>query len=263
MDSPLLARFFPALTAAARRVLLLDYDGTLAPFHTERGKAQPYPGVREALNNMLAAQHTRIVLISGRPATEVAALLALETTPEIWGTHGLERLRPGRPLERLPLPTDVEHALKQAREWIYTNGFGEYLEEKPGCLALHWRGQPTALVKEIHDQVAVGWSRFATPPLALGEFDGGLELRCTLYTKGDAVDQVLAEEPAEAVCAYLGDDLTDEDAFARLAGRGIRVLVRLQRRETLADVWLQPPGELLDFLSRWHQACLTATSPEG
>jgi len=64
----------------------------------------------------------------------------------------------------------------------------------------------------------------------------------------------LAEEGADAAVAYLGDDLTDEDAFRALAGRGLRALVRAELRPSEADVWIRPPGELLAFLDRWLRA---------
>ena len=54
-----------------------------------------------------------------------------------------------------------------------------------------------------------------------------------------------------AVAAYLGDDLTDEDAFKAIKGKGIGVLVREEPRKTAADIWIKPPDELLSFLSNW------------
>jgi hypothetical protein len=49
--------------------------------------------------------------------------------------------------------------------------------------------------------------------------------------------------------------LTDEDAFKALKNRGLSVLVRNEFRPTAADVWIQPPQGLLDFLAEWLQAC--------
>jgi len=92
--------------------------------------------------------------------------------------------------------------------------------------------------------------------LAAGLTPGGLELRVVGIDKGRAVDQILAGSPPEAAAAYLGDDLTDEDAFAALSGRGERVLTVLVREEwrpTRAEVWLRPPGGLLAFLGRWSR----------
>ncbi|RME26788.1 MAG: trehalose-phosphatase, partial [Candidatus Zixiibacteriota bacterium] len=52
----------------------------------------------------------------------------------------------------------------------------------------------------------------------------------------------------------LGDDRTDEDAFAALSSRGLKVLVRSEPRETAADLRLVPPDELRSFLDRWLEA---------
>jgi trehalose-6-phosphatase len=62
---------------------------------------------------------------------------------------------------------------------------------------------------------------------------------------------VLSELAPGAAVAYLGDDRTDEDAFAALAGRGLAVLVRDRDRPTEADIRLRPPDEVVAFLSRW------------
>jgi trehalose-6-phosphatase len=55
--------------------------------------------------------------------------------------------------------------------------------------------------------------------------------------------------------AYLGDDSTDESAFQAMQGRGLTILVRPIWRETAAQLWLQPPDELRDFLGLWLKAC--------
>lgn len=83
--------FFLRLQSASSRVLLLDYDGTLAPFRTDVRKALPYPGVLELLDSIMAAS-TRVVVLSGRWTRDLIALLCLKQLPEIWGTHGSERL---------------------------------------------------------------------------------------------------------------------------------------------------------------------------
>ena len=69
--------FLARIPEASSRVLMLDYDGTLAPFQPRPERAVPYPGVRETLAALIAAGGTRIVIISGRPAADVVPLLAL------------------------------------------------------------------------------------------------------------------------------------------------------------------------------------------
>jgi len=51
--------------------------------------------------------------------------------------------------------------------------------------------------------------------------------------------------------AYLGDDITDEDAFQALGNRGLKVLVRQEPRQTLADIQIKPPDDLFKFLDKW------------
>jgi trehalose-phosphatase len=96
--------------------------------------------------------------------------------------------------------------------------------------------------------------------LSLLEFEAGLELRVG-RDKGEVV-KVLLEETGGAgpdPIAYLGDDLTDEAAFRAIKGSGLGVLARRQGRATAADIWLQPPVELREFLKRWLRACRTLT----
>ena len=90
--------------------------------------------------------------------------------------------------------------------------------------------------------------------LTLVEFDGGLEIRVPGQDKGDAVRIIVSESHPGAAVAYLGDDQTDEDAFRALKGKGLAVLVRPQSRPTAAEVWLQPPQELIRFFEEWLRA---------
>jgi len=80
-------RFFKRVRAATRRALLLDYDGTLAPFRAERHEAFPYPGVPEVLNELLETGSTRIVLISGRATKDLVPLLSLERLRDLGFTR--------------------------------------------------------------------------------------------------------------------------------------------------------------------------------
>jgi trehalose-phosphatase len=87
------------------------------------------------------------------------------------------------------------------------------------------------------------------------KFDGGMEIHATARSKGDAVRAIVAEAGNRGAIAYLGDDVTDEDAFAALQGYGIGILVRSDYRPTVADVWIRPPEGVVDFLTSWIRAC--------
>jgi trehalose-phosphatase len=247
--------FWKRLAASERSVLFLDYDGTLAPFHVEREEAAPYAGVRERLGPIVGEGKTRIVLVSGRSASEVSSLLGLNQPVEVWGSHGLERQQPDRNIEKHPLSGGIEKALQRAASLARDEEWEDRVEEKHGCVAVHWRGLPEK-EQERRGRILKGkWNPFLQiDGLIMTSFDGGLELRAPGRSKEDAVRTVLNEEESGAVAAYLGDDLTDEDGFRALGDSGLTVLVRRTCRRTAAAAWLRPPEELVEFLSHWLSA---------
>ena len=74
--------FFDQLCRSRERVLLLDYDGTIAPFSANRHRALPYSTVPELLDCIMSTCHTRVALITGRAAREIPPLLGLNPHPE-------------------------------------------------------------------------------------------------------------------------------------------------------------------------------------
>jgi trehalose-phosphatase len=253
-----LDRFFTYLRATPRRALLLDYDGTLAPFRAARDQAVPYPGVSAILNKIVQARHTRLAIISGRAIHDLVPLVGLAEPVELWGSHGWEHWTPKDGYQIAPWSTRVSSGLAAAHQWIVANGLEGQCEEKPAGLAVHWRGLSPNAASALRDRVMEHWVLLTRQAgLVLHPFDGGIELRIPGRDKGVVVQTIRAELGLGAATAYLGDDLTDEDAFAALRGGGLTVLVRPELRPTSAALWLQPPEELLAFLSRWHAACDT------
>lgn len=248
-----MADFFGRLEAPGRRVLMLDYDGTLAPFKIGPEQAAPYPGVVELLDALVAQRDTRVVIVSGRRADEVGGLLPLRGPLEIWGAHGWERRVPGSGVQQEVPSVAVRLALADAgaRAADFTR-HGARLERKPAGIALHWRGLPELSVERLKRLAEAAWRPLAASGvLQWLPFDGGIELRAPGANKQHAVKAVLSETARDSIIAYLGDDVTDEDAFQAVKGRGLAVLVRPTCRATAADVWIRPPLELLGFIRRW------------
>ncbi|MGH8579916.1 MAG: trehalose-phosphatase [Gammaproteobacteria bacterium] len=254
--------FFTKLSLTGECVLLLDYDGTLAPFQIERDRAFPYPGVQEVLRQISVLPNTRLVIVTGRPANEVTPLLGLEHQPEIWGSHGWERLLPNgshqvmQPHEWAQQDLDLAYGRLLALACSRLRGIlaiGRHVERKLASLALHWRGCPPAVTAEIRDSVAEEWRGLAQyTGLKLCPFEEGVELCVPGRTKADAVETIIEETGEDAAVAYLGDDLTDEDAFQSLKGKGLSALVRSEARPSAADLWIRPSNELLQFLWLWE-----------
>lgn len=252
---PQVAKFLDSLPTAPGRVLLTDYDGTLAPFRNERLAAVPYPAVPALLQRVRSQCDTRVIVVTGRRAREAQALLGINGI-EIWGCHGIEHLSANGSSTSADLDSEVAVLLARANDLLESEGLHDRLEYKLGSTAVHWRGLTRATAAETAHAVKRVWRSLPSRRgLQLLAFDGGLEIRARSANKGSVIQQVLAHQPSSAAIAYLGDDITDEDAFSTLKGRGLGVLVAGEFRPTVADAWLQPPEGLAQFLLAWANAC--------
>lgn len=232
--------------------LLLDFDGTLAPFFLDRYQVVAFPGVRERLARLLLAPHLRVVLVSGRPCEELLGILHLERAPEIWGCHGAERRLPtGELIRRVPPPAE-QAALDEAIAWAEAKGWAERLERKPAGLVFHTRDLDEAGGEALCARVRQRWRALpAAAGLMIQDFFGGVELRPLGAHKGQAVAAVREELGPEAFMLYVGDDLSDEDAFRALVAPGFGLLACCEgepSRSTAASAWLRTPDELLPLL---------------
>lgn len=252
-----LNEFFCAFAGAPRPLLLLDYDGTLADFRVDRFKARPWAGVPSLLADIQQQGRTRIAIITGRPPEEIAPMLALDPPIEVWGLHGAKRLYPDGHWEMEQAELRVLQTLEALRAQLKRDSLGGLVEDKPNAAVMHWRGHSPAASKRIEQR-----TRALLEPLAqmdglrLLEFEAGLELRVG-RDKGGAVRELLREAAPGAPVTFLGDDLTDEEAFRAINqadGPRLSVLMRRQWRETAAQLWLRPPADLRTFLVRWMQA---------
>jgi trehalose 6-phosphate phosphatase len=257
--------FFRTFADAPNPLLLLDYDGTLAPFRIDRFQARPWAGVSELLKRIQQQGCTQMVVITGRPAAEIAPMLHLDPPLEVWGLHGAERLHPDGRRELEEAPPAARAKLDQLREHLLRDSLGGLFEDKANGAVMHWRGASPAKAKLIEQRTRALFEPLAQlNGLALLDFEAGLELRAG-RNKGEAVEAILKEAELEKTragrpVAFLGDDLTDEAAFRSInnaQGPHLSVLVRRQQRETAADIWLRPPAELREFLERWMNAIST------
>jgi trehalose 6-phosphate phosphatase len=251
-----LGPFFRRVGAAGHRGLLLDFDGTIAPFAADRSRVTPYPGVRSHLRALvLAARPTRVGIVSGRAVDDLRRVAAMEPPVELWGSHGLERLTPDGRREARPVPEEVSRLLEEIARAFDASGLSGVLERKPYGVAIHRRGRPPEAFDRARREL---FDRFEEPAAEVGlqrlAFDGGIELRLVGSDKGIAVRAMLDELGGDAAMAYLGDDLTDEDAFVAVDDRGLSVLVRDVPHPTRARAWIRPPSELFAFLSSWSAA---------
>lgn len=253
-----LTHFWRALRLQQKRpLLLLDYDGTLAAFRVDRFQARPWAGVRELLGKIQQQGRTRLAIITGRPAEEIAPMLQLTPSLEVWGLHGAEWLSPDGRRELDAAPPATRAKLDALRAQLKRDSLGGLYEDKANAAVMHWRGYSPEKARAIERRTRELFEPLSQlEGLRLLNFDGGVELR-TGRDKGGAVEAILREEPEDAPAAYLGDDLSDEAAFGAINRRKashLSVLVRRKRRESAAELWLRPPEEVRGFFAAWIEA---------
>lgn len=246
--------------AGGRRVLFLDYDGTLTPIVDRPELAVLSPGMRDTLHEL--SRDTLIVIISGRERGDVEALVGLDGLIYA-GSHGFDIAGPShRPVahqrgaEQLPALRQAAEELRRSLAAID----GVLVETKTYAVAVHYRLAGDQHLDAIEYAVETAARRH--PGLRKTTGKKVLELRPAIdWDKGKAVLwllDALGFNERDAPPLYIGDDVTDEDAFAALERRGIAILVACAPRPTRARFRLRDPKEVQRFLAR-----LASLQPES
>lgn len=235
-----------------RLVVMLDYDGTLSPIAPRPEDAVLPPRTRQVLGEL--AGRWRTAIISGRSLDNLRELVGVEGLVYV-GNHGLEiEGPPGSGIRRNlaeAFAPDVA-AAAAGLEAALAGVDGALVENKRYSLSVHYRLVAPGQVPTV--EAAVEAAIAAHPRLEKRHGKKVLELRPGLdWDKGKAVRwllDTLDQAGPAALPVYVGDDVTDEDAFRELAGDGIGVLVSETARETAATRRLRDTDECRRFLAR-------------
>jgi len=245
---------------APHRLLMMDYDGTLAPFRIEREEATPLPRSIELLHEVARHHATTVAIISGRPLEELERLVG-PLPAELFGEHGAERRMPDGSVQRRPLSAHAAAALDDAARAATAEGWADLIERKRFSVVIHTRGLPRQEVQRIESRAVELWGRAEIDgEVTVGRFNGGVELRARGRDKGTAVMALAAQVPAGAFPVFVGDDVTDEDAFEVVRPWGYGIRVGGVERASHAVARLPSPDAVTAFLEDWLEA--TAPEPE-
>ena len=203
-----------------RLVLVLDFDGTLAPI-AERPELAAMPAAtRAALRRLMSMPGVEVAVVSGRGLADVRERAAIPGIAYA-GNHGMEI--EGAGLRRMhPDAVAARPALEAAAHRIQPELAripGAFLEDKGMTLSIHFRQSPA----DRHQEVRMAVERGAGDGLRVTSGKMVLEVRPRAeWDKGKAVLFLLDQmrPPTGAPVLYLGDDRTDEDAFRALIGPG-------------------------------------------
>ena len=240
-------------------LLALDFDGTLAPIVSRPEDARMLAEARGGIERLLKRGDTDVAFISGRSLADLRDRCAFEGV-YYSGNHGLEMDGPGvretrkQAIELRPRVRAVAQVLKQRLMGIN----GVLLEDKDLTLSIHSRMIEDESERERVHEIVKDGLRAGGGGLKLTYGKRVIEVRPDMeWHKGEATLYLIeAVEKARRSAVYpifIGDDITDEDAFAALRGRGAGVLVANTLPErTAASAWVRSPHEvavLLDALA--------------
>ncbi len=236
-----------ALAAVPTLLVCSDYDGTLSPLVADPSQARALPECVTALKALAQLPATHAAVVSGRARADLAALSGLGEPVILVGSHGAEfsdgtltGLDPQRRALRAQVAASVRALLAEGRP-------GVLVEEKPASVAVHVRQASREDAAYTLDAVRRGPG--ATPGVHLTVGHEVLELSVIDAGKGHAVDVLRRELAADAVL-FVGDDVTDENAFARLRQqqRGTDVGVKVGPGRTGAAYRVASPREVTPLL---------------
>jgi trehalose-phosphatase len=238
-----------ALRAAVGRIarvpnllVACDYDGTLAPIVEDPSKAVPLPEAVAAVRALAALPQTTVAVISGRALRDLATLSRLPSEVHLVGSHGsefdvgfVERLEP----ELLDLHERMHTELRA----ITRGKFGVRLEAKPASIAVHTRAAPRDIAFQVTEAVRTGPASW--PDVHITQGKEVIELAVITTHKGTAVDALRMQMSASAVL-FIGDDVTDENAFRNLHGPDVGI--KIGPGETHAQFRVSEPIEAVRAL---------------
>lgn len=271
--------FLSAVAQGRRLVFFLDYDGTLCPIMADPDRAIICDDTRDAVRALSKRYTTAIV--SGRSLAKVRSLVAIDHLIYA-GSHGFDIQGPAGTPTQHTVGAEVRPALEAVGRYLNENVLSKYpastLEDNKYSMSVHFRNCPAHVsITSLEADVDAAAARYG---LRKTHGKKVFELRPKLnWHKGKAVEyllEVLQLSDPTVLPVYIGDDVTDEDAFRALSRRGgVSVVVEgseeAHNRVTAANCRLEDTHEVHQFLTHFadapspplkqNQACTSPQKP--
>jgi trehalose 6-phosphate phosphatase len=244
--------------AGRRPAVFLDYDGVLTPIVDRPEDARISESMRDTVRAL--ADRCPVCVVSGRDRRVVQELMGIDDLV-VAGSHGFDIWSPSEGTIARDASTGFEDLIAESTDRLRSElGSipGAVVEPKRASVAVHYRlvepreqarigAVVDTLLTERPDQLKV------TPGKMVYELQPNID-----WDKGRAVLyllEALGLDTAEVVPLYLGDDITDEDAFRALHGLGVGIIVsdaadpEVADRATAADFVLASTTDVEQFLT--------------
>jgi trehalose 6-phosphate synthase/phosphatase len=247
LDASMRCRLTEQYHRSVRRLLILDYDGTLVPFAAYPEVAKPPQRLLRILHSLAADSRNELLIATGRDRATLDQWFNGVPTG-LAAEHGAWiKERSGDWKMQQSLPLEWKARLLPILEMYADRVPGVFVEEKEFSLVWHYRTanpeQGSVAARELADYLLVFT---ASIDLQVLRGNKAIEIRKAGVNKGSAVQQWLAKNEFDFVLA-IGDDLTDEDMFAVLPPWAYSFRVGATR--THARFRLRSPAEVLQLLA--------------
>ncbi|RYZ40586.1 MAG: trehalose-phosphatase [Myxococcaceae bacterium] len=236
------------LKGPGRKVLFLDYDGTLVGFAPTPEQASPDAELMKLLKDLCARPDVAVHLVSGRPKETLEAWFG-ELPLGLHAEHGLwSRMRRGQPWQALPgVSWEWKPRVKPVLETFAARVTGSFVEEKTASLAWHYRKVDAEFgALQARELRLLLFEQFGQEPMHILPGDRVVEVRPRGVNKGRVVPEVLQHEAPDVRVLAIGDDVTDEDLFAAIPKGGLTV--HAGNKHTRAAYRMEGPPEVRRFL---------------
>ena len=238
-----LRRAIVQLARTPRLLVACDYDGTLAPIVDDPHQAKPLPESVHALRSLAALPATTAAVISGRALRDLATLSRLPDEVHLVGSHGSE-FDIGFVHDLDPAATQLRTSLQRSLQEIVRSQPGVTLESKPASVAVHVRQADPEVGEHVLDAVRSGPATWDGVQVTDGK--AVIELAVVQTDKGNALE-ALRHQVSATAAVFIGDDVTDEKAFARLHGPDLGL--KVDEGDTLATQHLTDTTQVAQALA--------------
>jgi len=236
----------PPLPAPHRCALFLDVDGTLLDFAPRPDAVVVDAAIPPLLRNLRERLGGALALVSGRPLEQIDDLFGLRGAAA--GSHGAELRHADGHVERHlgnveRIDALLQEARRRAAAWP-----GVFVEDKRNAFALHWRNAPACA--DAVQRLGAELAHDAGDGYELLHGHAVVEIKPRGADKGRALDALMREPPFAGRTPWMiGDDVTDEHAFAAANARGGAAIRVGAPRPTRARFALATPRAVFDWLA--------------
>ncbi len=239
-------------SAAKKRLLFLDYDGTLAGFHNDPQQAGPDKELYELLDVLQKQQGTELFLISGRDKDTFTNWF-LPKGYNMIVEHGVWISKDGEEFKLLEnVKNDWMDKIRPVLESFVDRTPGSFIEEKNYSLAWHYRKtDPDFGNLRASELSTVLTSLIGTDDLSVLNGNKVMEVKSSNVNKGRAAMRMLGEDDYDFVFA-IGDDWTDEFMFQELPES--TVTVKVGRQKTAAKYFVENTQKVRELLKTFVKA---------